>query len=287
MTQTIKRSNSSPSISLHALVIKLIAQESGTLPGSVGELAHAAFHAAVQAGDPTLSAQMHDAQTRKDFSLSPLFGFWQSHRDRHIHVNQGQEGWLRVGLFNTELFRVFMQHLLGSHRPGIRLGDVQFAISEALGSPGSHPWCGYTTLADLAAMQETPSRWVLSFESPTAFSWGKSDRGTRRIEIFPQPRRVAAGLRSRWDKWTGQKWGRDFEEWVERNVIVGQVWRWETEVFPFQRQIYLGGTGKLEYRLLDDSRPDCTAHLNRLLHLAFYTGVGYKTTHGLGFARLV
>ncbi len=287
MTQPTHHAPSIPTLALHALVIKLIAQESGALSGSVGELAHAAFYAAVQAVDPALSAQMHAAQTRKDFSLSPLFGPWRTSSERRIHVTPGQEGWLRVGLFNAHLFRVFMQHLLENHRPTIRLGDISFAITEVLGSPGSHPWCDYATLADLAAVQETPTRWTLSFESPTAFSWGKSDRGTRRMEVFPQPRMLVAGLRTRWDRWSGQDWGRDFEEWVERNVIVGRIWRWQTDVFPFQRQTYLGGLGKLEYRLLDESRPECAAHFNRLLHLAFYTGVGYKTTHGLGFVRLV
>lgn len=45
--------------------------------------------------------------------------------------------------------------------------------------------------------------------------------------------------------------------------------------------------GKLEYRLLDKSNSANVAHMNRLLHLAFYTGIGYKTTHGLGQVRLL
>ena len=42
---------------LHALVVNLAAQNAGTLPGSVGELGHAAFYAAIQAVDPALSAR--------------------------------------------------------------------------------------------------------------------------------------------------------------------------------------------------------------------------------------
>jgi len=41
------------------------------------------------------------------------------------------------------------------------------------------------------------------------------------------------------------------------------------------------------WRLLDSRDAARAAHLNRLLHLAFYTGIGYKTTHGLGQVRLV
>lgn len=68
--------------SLHALIIKLAALDAGTLPGSVGELAHAAFLAAIDAVDPALAAQMHDAQERKDFSLSPLYGYWRIEQKR-------------------------------------------------------------------------------------------------------------------------------------------------------------------------------------------------------------
>ena len=98
---------------------------------------------------------------------------------------------------------------------------------------------------------------------------------------------AVAGLRTRWDRLTGDLWGLEFEQWVERNVVVGHIWQWRTETFPFQKQRYAGGVGKLEYRVLDGSRTEAVAHLNRLLHLAFYTGIGYKTTHGLGMVRIV
>jgi CRISPR-associated endoribonuclease Cas6 len=273
--------------SLHALVVKLTALDAGTLPGSAGELAHAAFYAAIEAADPALSAQMHDAQNRKDFALSPLYGYRQSPADRRIHVRPGQEGWLRICLLDDRLFGVFMQHLLRSSRPSIRLGSVNFAITEVLGSPGSHPWVGYATLDQLRALDDQSSRWTLEFESPTAIRWGQADNGTRRVEVFPLPRPAIAGLRSRWDRMTGESWGRDFEEWVERNVAIGRIWHWETQPFPYRKQTYVGGLGKLEYRCLDGTHGANVAHFNRLLHLAFFTGIGYKTTHGLGQMRIV
>ena len=271
----------------HALVIKLVALTAGTLNSPVGELAPAAFYAAVHAVDPALASQLHDVQERKAFSLSPLYGYWRSPADKRIHVRPGQEGWLRLSLLDDQLFAVFMQHLLSSQHPTIRLGECHFAIHEVLGAPGSHPWVGYTTLEQLRALQPDNRNWVLSFESPTAIRWQEADNGTRRVEIFPHPRFAIASLRSRWDKLTGEAWGLEFEEWVGRNVVVNRVWHWETQTFAYQKQNYIGGQGKLEYRLLDDSNREYTAHLHHLLHLAFYTGIGYKTTHGLGQVRLV
>lgn len=277
--------------SLHAIVINLIAQEAGSLPGTVGELAHAAFYAAVDAVDPALAQQIHDAQSRKAFSLSPLYGYWQSPQDGRIHVSAGQPGWLRLGLLDEAIFGAFMQHILYSGITGgeasIRLGRIPFTITEALGAPGSHPWVGYTTWQELAALDDVPERWVVEFLSPTAIRWGEADNKTRRVELFPLPRLTIASLRTMWDRVTGDQWGRDFEEWVERNIVVGRVWQWQTEPFAYRQQSYIGGTGKLEYRVLDDRNQANVAHFNRLLQLAFYAGVGYKTTHGLGQMRIV
>ena len=271
---------------LRALVLDLSALDEGVLPVLAGELAHAAFYAVVQSVDPALSQQMHDAQGRSAFALSPLYGYWASPYDRKVKVNAGQPGWLRVCLLEDRLFEVFQEHLLNSPLPTIRLGDVRLAMRHVYGAPGSHPWCGFTTLDELRSMTATPTRWKVDFASPTAIRWGEADNKARRIEVFPQPRMAIAGLRSRWDKLTGDTWGREFEEWVERNVIVSAVRRWQMESFTYQRQRYKGGVGTLEYEVLDASNSANVAHLNRLLHLAFYTGIGYKTTMGLGQVKI-
>ena len=292
--------------SLHAIVLKLTANRAGSLHSTVGELGHAAFYAAINAVDPQLAQRVHDAEKRKPFSLSPLYGYWQSPKDKRIHIGAGQEGWLRLGLLDEELFSAFMQHILCSGVtggvPGIQLGDIPFTITESLGTPGSHPWVGYTTMQQLVYLDDAPDRWVLEFESPAAIRWGQADKegqidkGARRVEIFPQPRLMIASLRSRWNRMVDDcfgeagepfKYDRDFEEWVERNVVVSKVFEWQTQPFPYRKQTYVGGLGKLEYRLLDTSNRAYAIHFHRLMHLAFFAGVGYKTTHGLGQVRLV
>ncbi|MCB0044309.1 MAG: CRISPR-associated endoribonuclease Cas6 [Caldilineaceae bacterium] len=270
---------------LRAVILKLTALDGGELNSTVGELGLGAFYAAIDAADPSLATQIHDAQNRKAFSLSPLYGITPG-RGGRITIRTGDEARLRLGLLDDRLFAAFIRQLLAQRLPAIRLGAVRFAVTEVLGAPESDPWAGYTTMGDLARLGYPPDRWTLEFASPTAIRWGKADDGTRRAELFPLPRMAVAGLRSRWDALTGDTWGRDFEEWVERNVIVSRVERWRTQPFPYRRQTYLGGLGSLEYRLLDARDQAAAAHLHRLLHLAFYTGIGYKTTHGLGQVRL-
>ena len=276
-----------PSPTFRALVLNLVALTDGVLPGAVGELAHAAFYAAIRSVDPDLAARMHDEQARAAFALSPLYGYWRSPQDRTIHVNAGQPGWLRVCILDERLFQVFLEHLMGSALPAIRLGEVHLGITSVLGAPGSHPWVGYTTLDELRSLTAAPDHWVLQFESPTAIRWGEADNKARRVELFPAPRMAVASLRTRWDRLTGDLWGLEFEQWVERNMRGRPHLAVAHRDLPLPETAVRGGMGKLEYRVLDGSRTEAVAHLNRLLHLAFYAGIGYKTTHGLGMVRIV
>jgi CRISPR-associated endoribonuclease Cas6 len=230
---------------------------------------------------------MHDAQERASFTLSPLNGFVQNHKERTIRFTTGDAGWLRITLLDDQLADAFYQHLLRQTLPAIRLGEMHLGIASVFGAPGSHPWSGFTTVDALRALNHPHTEWAVEFASPTAIRWGDADNGARRIEFFPLPRMAIAGLRTRWDRLTGESWGRPFEEWVERNIVINQIWHWHTESFAFQKQSYRGGVGRLQYRLLDDRTPQNAAHFDRLLHLAFYAGIGYKTTHGLGQVRLL
>ena len=171
---------------------------------------------------------------------------------------------------------------MGMRANVLRLGGVELGVTGALGAPGSHPWSGYTTLDDLAALDHASDTWVVEFASPLGIRWGDLPNGSRRFLTFPMPRYAMAGLRTRWDKLTGATWGRAFEEWVERTIVVSRVHRWRNESFRFQKQEFSGGVGKLEYQALDRSNRANVIHFERLLRLAFYTGIGYKTTYGLG-----
>jgi CRISPR-associated endoribonuclease Cas6 len=273
--------------SLRSFVLNMTAILPGTLDAAAGELVHAAFYAAIDAVDPALAKRMHDAQTRALFTLSPLHGYRRDAQSMQVRVAEGQSGWLRVTLLDDELAGAFFRTIQRQPLPILRLGDIILGVTDALGAPGSHPWSGYSTIDELASVDHAPNAWVLEYASPTVIRWGEADNKARRIEPFPLPRMAVAGLRTRWDRLAGATWGRAFEEWVERNVIVGRIWNWRTESFRFQGQTYYGGLGKLEYRLLDPSNRANAIHFERLLRLAFFTGIGYKTTHGLGQVRLL
>ncbi|MCA9994892.1 MAG: hypothetical protein KDE56_04040, partial [Anaerolineales bacterium] len=195
--------NHSPN--LYALMIRLTAIHNGRLHSTQGHLAHAAFLNIVQQVDPVLSEALHDKNGRKPFTLSPLHGFGHGHKGQ-LNISAGQSGWLRVTLLDPTLFQTFIRYFLEGHTaPTLRLERMQFAISEILSTPGSHPLAGSTSLAELeakwAAIPNPPTTIPLTFRTPTAFTMRNSP--FRHMHILPDPPLVFGELASYWDGLTG------------------------------------------------------------------------------------
>ena len=268
----------------HALVINLTAQHDAILPASHGDLAHAAFMAAIDASSPELAKALHDLNDRKPFTLSSLNGRLEKRTDGY-QLRAGWQGNFRLTLLHSSLFNAFMQRLLNSPSVAIRLGQAHFTIDHVYGAPGSHPWCGYATAESLQQQSSLERRVRLEIASPTSFSQTKkSDAGTARFQLLPDPGFVWASLRSNWQTFAGQPIPIEFETWVERNVVVREVRRWETRALRYKRNALVGGQGDVTFEALHDD-PDMLRTWNMLAEFAFYCGLGRKTTIGLGQCR--
>ena len=281
---------------LYSSVIHLTNVHPVALAHLGGQYGHAAFLEIVQAVDPALSAQLHDAKGRKPFTVSALQGLpvrkqrvasspqngsSQRHAQEEIHLREGWECWLRVTILDEKLFGAFISHfLLGAARPQIRLGEAHFLVSEILTMPGSHPWAGYTTLEELQTRLEQPVPRKLAFElfSPTQFGYQDDWK-----ILMPLPRFVFGNLANAWKALTGEDNVRAVEEYAEANLIFGN-YALKTENALIENKPHPGAVGKFEYLLTDKTDQPLARGLNLLADLAFYTGLGRKTPQGLGMA---
>lgn len=289
--------NSEPGL-LFATVLKLHPLAPGALPVTHGHFAHAAFLDVVRQVDPAAAEALHSSEARKPFTVAPLRGLERrSPQQGEIPVRPEDALWLRFTILDPTLFATFIHRFLrGSARPTIRLGRVEFGVAEVLTTPGSHPWAGYTSAAELLACGQSHEArgassagrlFDLELASPTAFSlggqWGK------RMDVLPSPRLVFGGLATVWDAWCGEVFamGRGVREYVEEGVVVSRIDRLETRMYQFSRHPQVGVVGRLTYRLLEAVEPAEAALLNTLADFAFYAGLGYKTTMGMGQVRRI
>lgn len=273
---------------LYALIIRLIPAAAGALPATVGHLAHAAFFDILRQVDPPLAAEWHDKQSRKPFTISPLYGY-EMREKGVLHVPAGREGWLRVTLLDRNVFRTFIDYFLsGAFRPAIRLADIPFQVSEILGSPHSHPLAGAERLANLrgqwdeASINPAMRSITLTFASPTAFAIRDRESPFRRMHVLPDPVIVFGELARSWDRLTGDDSREQVSAFAAQAVVVAQH-NIRTRMIQFQHdRMQVGFTGDVTYEILDKENAPMTRCLNRLADLAFYTGAGSRTAMGMG-----
>ena len=265
-------------MTLYSSVIRLHALAAGNVPQTQGHLAHAAFLDIVRQVDPDMSAALHNAQTRQPFTVSPLHGLPRASGESF--VRPGHECWLRVTLASETLFGTFIRRFLqGDARPTIRLGLVTFGVSEVLTTPGSHPWAGYTTAEELMAGARDDATIALEFASPFAFSLGGG-----RAEIMPRPELLFDSLQRKWEQWCTLPLPATLErDWLRESVLVSE-WRMRSRMLRLGSRLQLGSEGVALYRVFGGSAALCKT-LHTLASFAFYAGVGYKTTMGMGQVR--
>ena len=102
--------------------------------------------------------------------------------------------------------------------------------------------------------------------------------------LLPDPGLTWISLRSHWQAFTGAAIPIEFERWVERNVVVKQVRRWETRALRYKGNALIGGQGDVTFQALHDD-PTMLRTWNLLADFAFFGGVGRKTTIGMGQCR--
>lgn len=270
---------------LYALIIRLLARRAGQVRATAGQLAHAAFLDVLRQVDPALAQAVHDSHGRRPFTLSPLHGFAQ--RGPALLVRAGQEGWLRVTLLDPVLFRTFIDYFLrGSGGAIIRLGEIDFQVTEILSNGASHPLAGAASIEALRRhWAELPSdavspRIELTFASPTAFRSYDEQRRYRSWLLLPLPERVFGELARYWDELSGEETRAEVAALAGSAVVVTR-YRLQTRVQHYRRP-QVGFTGNVTFELLEPHDLSQRRRLNRLADLAFFTGLGTKKTMGMG-----
>jgi CRISPR-associated endoribonuclease Cas6 len=234
---------------LYACVLRLDALTNTRLERTQGHRAHGLFLELLRQVDPELATALHAPAPTKPFTVAPLQGSMQ-------RLRSGSGYTLRIALLRSDLFPAFARSFLQPGAPEIRLGDAGFAVREVLVTPGAHPWTSLATWDELRDQAAAAGELTVHFVTPTAFTSGVDAAGHKRIELFPQPAAVFGSLLRRWN---------------------------DLAPTPIDPEL-LGFTGFCRYTLRGDDAD--LRWINALADAAFFLGVGYKTTQGMGLVRV-
>jgi CRISPR-associated endoribonuclease Cas6 len=275
---------------IYSLAVRLTPTRAATVRATLGHQAHAAFLRAVREADAALAEALHAPQFQmRPFTVSPLLGVRHAH-DGQVTVKPDEDYFLRFTVLYEPIFQQFMARFLrGQARPILRLGRTLFLVREILATPESSPWAGYTSFEQLYHQAQPESEVTLEFTSPTVFSFGRKAWGQKTVPL-PDPALVFRSLWKRWNTFTFPELTlpKDLPEYVAESAVVKQ-YQIETKMQHFSRSPQVGFLGQVTYKLMGRGKEAdrFRRQLSLLADFAFYSGVGYKTTQGMGQCRRI
>lgn len=222
--------------------------------------------------DANLSKEIHDS-VNKCFTLSTFMPFTK--RKGTVKVLEKERDYkFRITFLNDVLFHGFVSYFVTHNNP-VFLNGVQLYPTKILTNDPSDPWCGETTFEQLLEGR-IQDHLLLKFLTPTSF------RRRNRQLILPEPESVFGSLLYRWRQAGGPTLllGEDGIQKIEINK-----YELKTRREQFKDYSIKGFTGECEFWLGELSTQE-KRDVMALAQFAFYSGVGYKATMGLGQVKV-
>jgi CRISPR-associated endoribonuclease Cas6 len=306
---------------IYALLLKLRPLTKGTLMPFSGELVHGAWIRWLREISPEVAQHLHNGGKRRLFTCSSVqFPFPQDRLLRaqkenvHLPLAERQSHTIRLTLLSGYLFPLLYEMIIAMNKGSlfpestvIEIGKQRFVLDAMISSPeDASGWTGYTTYEELVALAQcqrftATHSFSLEFASLTTFhrllTTGKK-YGAYYAQI-PLPHYIFPGLAKRWHELAPPELAsfiqkERIETYIAEEGIIIDDYQMQTHHVHFSEYVQRGFIGTCRYLMRGpDEAPSAEAPLTirqqmqLLAWFAFYTGVGYKTTMGMGQTRLI
>lgn len=265
-----------------SLVLTLAPERVATLPDYLGRAAHSLLLRLIAAQNPDLAGRLHEGESGpRPFTCSTLVGM-RRQGEGSASVEPEGRYWLRFTGLSDEVSD-FLSSLALTPPDVAELDNVPFRVLGATFDPADHPWGGKVGYEELSALwllarNQTEPRIEIEFVSPTSFRSGGMN------VPFPLPDLVLGGLLDRWNAFAPVALSPEVRRFAAECVAVSR-YRLQTCPLHFkQGSLQVGFTGQCTYVALNKDRYWLSV-LNLLADFAFYGGIGYQTSVGMGQAR--
>jgi CRISPR-associated endoribonuclease Cas6 len=238
---------------------------------------HAWFLHQVKASDPTLSAYLHDGQSEKAFTISPLNGKLEP-KNQHLVAKANHTYTWTISALSKPVCD-WLKTWCDRPPRALELYAGKFAIAqiEITLSP--------TTYNKLWSANLTPqSNFTLTFLSPTSF------RQKQHHLPLPIPTNIFHSYLRRWNDFAPEAFSQaEFLQWIEQIIYVTNYDLICIKVAVAKQGYVTGFIGNVEFGIdrKASQNPDFERLLYALIQLAPYCSTGHKTPFGLGQTRLI
>jgi len=251
-----------------------------TLPPHLGRASHAAFLRLIAQAEPDLAERLHAPDERRPFTCSNLWGVRR--QGRSLTLAPDTPAFLRYTGLTAEVSR-HLQRLAKDPPSHIELEGARLAIRQTTLDPAVHPWAGFTTYEELAASHLLPGepsshRAELEFASPTAFR-----SGGHTLPV-PLPPLVYGSLVEKWNDFAPVAISEEVRRFAKECLAINRYQLSTRAITAKGRSLQIGFVGHCRYVALNKDQY-WLGLIQLLTDYAFYAGVGYQTTAGMGQTR--
>lgn len=254
------------------------------LPVTMGNAFYACVLQWIREKDTALAQRIHDANDPKPLTTSPLWGPAYV-EDQQLWVSASEPYWLRITSLDPEVSNVLLD-IEASPPQALRLHGIPFVMLAFTSHHEAHPWARrrqYSALQESVNAIDRPHlhRVTLSFASATVF------RSQGRTRLFPQPRWVFGSLLTRWNTFAPRDMTTEVQADFDEMIDIDR-YTLETQMLDFKRyQLQAGFVGKCTYTLNKQAAKEVGWLMHLLTAFAFFSGVGYRTTMGMGQVEIL
>jgi len=261
---------------LVGIALELIPAEVSYLYPQYSTGLHAWFLDCVRQSDPELSAQLHDDQFEKAFTISNLEGeLFPAGKGFQIRPDQTYRWYITamsksVASWLADWVKDLPEEV-SLHGAPLEIRSWEIVL----------PAITYDSL--LRDVPESNANVKLTFITPTSFRQKKNHLP------LPVPRNLFHSYLRRWNVFSGMDFPQEeFLDWVEEHVVISHHKIESAKVAAGKKGMVTGFTGSVELNLSRSAskNPDFHELFYALIELAPYVGTGHKTTFGLGQTRI-
>jgi CRISPR-associated endoribonuclease Cas6 len=278
----------------HSLVVNFMPKTPIYPEFLTGRHIHALFLTLVSSVDKELGDRLHGEKANKGFGLSPIVvvdGSKPKLKMRSANyelritnyqslIPPSSPCWWRIALLDEVLFSKLTGLWLNLNPDrAFHLGSADLYITSILGTPqSSQPWSNFATYQQIYdRASDTERNITFHLATPTAFRQGKYD------SPLPTRDNVFKSLCDRWNTYCEIPINPEIIEYIfpSRFEIKTEV------VKNYDTHSFIGCVGEIGYRILGDASPETIKQINALADFAMFSGIGRKTTMGMGMTRRV
>ena len=280
----------------YAIVIHAFPKTDLPLIHAQGKILHGLFYELLQQASAAKGDEVHDTSGLKPFSTALLLNDRQRRAGR---IRAGEELKVRFTFLDDAIYPLLARYFLTTPNLRLELVRTELTVARVLTTPHSgETWAGCTTFEDIHEQaSDEEKRFSFHFATPTFFKRGGGPAYPDLMVPLPLPDLLFGSLLRNWNQFSPLPFSEEtplkdvFAHNLEmtshrissqhaRLVFQKADGAYRTTAFP-------GFIGHCHFRLVGIRDSRIVQPLNALADLAFFAGIGARTTMGFGVGRRI